>query len=87
MPAKKAPAKKAEPKAPEPTLLEGFATVDYEGNEMFVCDRCGFDTFSTEVAASHLSEHTRTDAEAELRSITTEHLAETAQVTTEEAPE
>ena len=78
---KKAPArKKAEPKEPEPPQVEGFTTTDYEGMHLFVCERCGFDTFDEGATAGHLKEHDRTDAAAaELEDIT-EHLAERAQV-------
>jgi hypothetical protein len=82
---KKPATKKAEPKEPEPTQVDGFATVDYEGNEMFVCDRCGFDTFSTEAAELHLSTHSRLEAAAQERADLTDNLTSTAQVTTEEA--
>ena len=66
---------------PEPTTVEGFTTSDYEGLELLVCDRCGFDTFSVDQANAHRDEHGQQDARtAELDDIT-EHLAERAQVT------
>ena len=84
MPAKKTTArKKAEPKEPEPPSVEGFTTSDYEGNALFVCERCGYDTFSTELANDHRAEHERTDQNAAELAELTEHLPETAQVTTE----
>jgi hypothetical protein len=63
--------------------VEGFKVIDYEGLDMLVCDRCGFDTFDLGSAKSHLGEHQRTDDLAELTKDTTEHLAENAQVTEE----
>jgi hypothetical protein len=77
--------KKAEPKEPEPTQVDGFTTVDYEGNEMFVCDRGDFDTFSPEAAAFHMSTHEWLEKAEQERADLTEHLAERAQVT--EAPD
>jgi hypothetical protein len=76
--------KESEPQGPQ---VEGFKVIDYEGLDMLVCDRCGFDTFDLGSAKSHLGEHKRADDLAELTKETTEHLTETAQVTIEEAPD
>ena len=88
MPAKKTTAKttakkQAAPTEAKPTTLEGFATVDYEGHELFVCDQCGADTFSTHVAREHLAQHNAAEVAAQQREALTENLAEHAQVTTE----
>jgi hypothetical protein len=83
MPPKKTTTKK-KAEEPQPTLVDGFTTVDYEGHEMFVCDRCGFDTFSTEAAPLHLATHGRLENAEKERADLTEHLTETSQVTQEE---
>jgi hypothetical protein len=77
-----APKKKEEPKGPE---VEGFEVKDYEGLDLLVCKRCGFDTFDIGSAKAHGREHARTDADQTQRAELTENLAEHAQVTTEVA--
>jgi hypothetical protein len=81
--AKKATAKKpkAEPKGPE---VDGFEVKEYEGLDLLVCERCGFDTFDVGSAKAHGKEHERTDADAATVVELTENLASLAQVTEEE---
>ena len=84
MPAKKTAARKPkaepEPKGPE---VEGFEVKDYEGMDLLVCERCGFDTFDLGSAKAHLKQHATDDQNAEELASLTENLSETAQVTTE----
>ena len=79
MPAKKTTAKKKpEPEGPQ---VDGFKVIDYEGLDMLVCDRCGFDTFDLGSAKTHARQHDQDAAAAAEVDEITEHLAERAQVT------
>ncbi len=87
--AKKATAakKKAEPKEPEPVTVDGFETKEYEGLDLLVCERCGFDTFDQGSAKAHAADHGKDEAAAAEVADLTQNLATTAQVTTEEEPD
>ena len=77
------PAAKKEPEPPKGPEVEGFTVTEYEGMDLLICERCGFDTFDLGSAKAHLKQHATDDQNAELLASLTENLPETAQVTTE----
>lgn len=76
------PKKKAEEKAPE---VEGFTLLDYEGLDMYQCDRCraGWTTFKAEDAEVHAKTHEGEEDLAQTRAEVEADLVNRAQVTTE----
>ena len=80
------PAKKKEPEKPKAPEVKGFTVLEYEGMDMWQCDRCraGWTTFNPEAAEEHAKTHEGEDEIAQTRAEVEADLVNRAQVTTEE---